>query len=113
MKKCFAVILALLYLSTSMGANLHLHYCMEKGHPQEVKTGCCKDKTDVLKAEHYGQHVYSSSWVSLLFAGADAASSSGLHVPGMCTILAGHVSLSHDHFPGKVPLFMRNCNLRL
>src|SRR5258708_28019621 len=69
MKKVFATILAIIYLSTSMGATVHLHYCMGKlfswsltdkdskncgqcgmpksamgGHCLSFKDGCCKDK---------------------------------------------------------------------
>jgi hypothetical protein len=68
MKKFFVAILALLYISTSTGATLHLHYCMGKlanwdlGHNtsktcgkcgmeigDENNNGCCKDEHKFLK----------------------------------------------------------------
>jgi len=68
MKKFVVAILAILYLSTSMGATLHFHYCMGKlvdwqlgntkthicgGCGMEKSDsqvgGCCRDEVKVLK----------------------------------------------------------------
>ncbi len=68
MKKFITVILAVLYLSTSMGATVHMHYCMGKladwglGHNKSktcgecgmekknaLDDGCCKDEHKVIK----------------------------------------------------------------
>ena len=68
MKKFFVAILALLYISTSTGATLHLHYCMGKladwglGHntsrtcskcgmekSDENDKACCKDEHKFIK----------------------------------------------------------------
>lgn len=70
MKKFSAVILALLYISTSTGATLHMHYCMGKladwglGHSKtdtcgkcgmeksdSINNGCCKDEHKMIKSE--------------------------------------------------------------
>lgn len=71
MKKVFAVILTLIYISTSTGATLHMHYCMGKladwGLLGQTKTdtcgkcgmeksdsvnkGCCKDEHKTIKSE--------------------------------------------------------------
>src|SRR6186713_170724 len=76
MKKVFATILAIIYLSTSIGANVQLHYCMgklfswtlnEKGnkrcgqcgmsktgkdiHCVVIKGGCCKDTQAFVKLD--------------------------------------------------------------
>ena len=76
MKKILAAILAFIYLSTSMGATLHLHYCMDKlvswgfldqeskdcsfclmpkkdNHQQFLseKKGCCKDEHKLIKTD--------------------------------------------------------------
>ena len=69
MKKIVVAILAVLYLSTSMGATVQLHYCMgklvswslgfvnsnkcskcgmEKSHAEQ-KDGCCKDEYKQIK----------------------------------------------------------------
>ena len=63
MKKFFVAILAILYLSTSIGTTIHMHYCMGKlvdwgllhrnssrcsrcgmEKRPEANTGCCKDE---------------------------------------------------------------------
>ena len=71
MKKFIVSILSILYLSTSMGATIHLHYCMgklvdwglwqtstskcsncgmEKSH-NSMDQGCCKDEFKQIKSE--------------------------------------------------------------
>jgi hypothetical protein len=68
MKKFIAAILALVYLSTSTGANIHMHYCMGKladwglgqnksktcgecgmEKSDEKDNGCCKDEHKFVK----------------------------------------------------------------
>jgi hypothetical protein len=70
MKKFAAIILAVLYLTTSIGATIHMHYCMGKladwglGHnkskicgecgmdkSEEKDNGCCKDELKFVKNE--------------------------------------------------------------
>lgn len=69
MKKLLVTILALIYLGSSTGAVMHLHYCMGKlaetsfsknTNPtcgkcgmktSQKKTGCCKDETKFVKNE--------------------------------------------------------------
>ena len=81
MKKVLAAILALLYLSTSTGANIHMHYCMGEmadwglGHNKsktcgkcgmeksdEKDNGCCKDEYKFLKNSS-DQKVVESSFL--------------------------------------------------
>jgi hypothetical protein len=68
MKKLFVAIVALLYISTSTGATLHMHYCMGKladwglgnnksntcgkcgmEKSEEKDSGCCKDEHKFIK----------------------------------------------------------------
>ena len=68
MKKFFLAILAIVYISTSIGATVHVHYCMGKlaewgvghkessscgkcGMEQSIKreNGCCKDENKFIK----------------------------------------------------------------
>jgi hypothetical protein len=66
MKKFFIAILAFLYIGTSTGAVVHLHYCMgelaywglgynqtkvcgECGMDEKDATGCCKDEHTFIK----------------------------------------------------------------
>ncbi|HTH31027.1 MAG TPA: hypothetical protein VL946_06730 [Lacibacter sp.] len=71
MKKLVVAILSFLYISTSSGATLQMHYCMDKlvdwsiGHTDDKNTcnncgmekdgqgknGCCKDEQKQLKIE--------------------------------------------------------------
>ena len=71
MKKILAVILSIVYMSTSTGANIHMHYCMGKladwglGHnnsktcgecgmekSEEKDNGCCKDEHKFVKNDN-------------------------------------------------------------
>jgi hypothetical protein len=71
MKKLFVAILAILYMSVSTGATLHLHYCMGKligwdlGHKEgdacgscgmkkglSQNKGCCKDEHKQIKLDN-------------------------------------------------------------
>jgi hypothetical protein len=71
MKKLVVAILAFLYLSTSAGATVHLHYCMDKlidwgfwhdksdkcnncgmKKGQDKNNGCCKDQQKQVKLEN-------------------------------------------------------------
>lgn len=68
MKKCISILLAVLYIGTSTGATLHMHYCMGKladwgiGHDDsktcgkcgmeksnEKPNGCCRDEFKFIK----------------------------------------------------------------
>jgi hypothetical protein len=71
MKKFFVAILAVLYLSSAVGATVHLHYCMNKlvnwslwakkgdncskcgmSKTEKQATGCCKDEQKHVKVEN-------------------------------------------------------------
>jgi hypothetical protein len=138
MKKFAATILAILYLSTSMGATVHLHYCMGKlfswsftdkdskncgrcGMPKSstkvhclsVKDGCCKDKHAHLqlgKDQKITENVYT------LFSVPFNA------LPGTTAILPDlYVAFSISAFPtthappdaDNIPLFIRNRHFRI
>jgi hypothetical protein len=81
MKKIAVVILALLYIITTTGANLNMHYCMgeladwgfgsnksktcgfcgmEKG--DEKDNGCCKDELKFIKNENDQKFVESANY---------------------------------------------------
>src|SRR5258706_11405377 len=71
MKKFIVAILAVLYLGTSVGATVHLHYCMNKlvnwslwakkgdncskcgmSKTEKQASGCCKDEQKRVKVEN-------------------------------------------------------------
>ena len=101
MKKAFTLILALLYISTTTGAAVHMHYCMGKmagwglmskspstcskcGMEKSVNkdNGCCKDEIKLIKNDSdqksnpSGFQFISLISVSLPPAGADFAAPS-------------------------------------
>lgn len=63
MKKVFALIVAIVYLGSTVGATIHLHYCMDKlvnwtlknegskckNCGMEKDGGCCKDEKKFVK----------------------------------------------------------------
>jgi hypothetical protein len=138
MKKLFACILAFLYLSTSMGASLHLHYCMGKliswglinheskncdycGMPknsgssgsQVAKKGCCSDEHKELKTDNDQKLPCAVHEFQKLFPGAAA-----LHLQSLPEYLATSVLRSRPaiHAPpirDGQPIFIRNCNFRI
>ena len=103
MKKFVTAILAVLYISTSTGATVQLHYCMGKladwgfGHNRSdtcskcgmekndaKKTSCCKDEHKFIKNDT-DQKVVESSFQLMQIAGA--------------ALLTGYSELSLLHIP--------------
>jgi len=132
MKKILATILAVIYLSTSIGATLHTHYCMgqfvsfslwhkksspgfcEKcGMPLKQKKGCCEDKHTTIKIK--GDHKTSQcsfnffNWATqLLIVHHEIAPAKIISaIPASPTVESGP--------PGKfkVPFFLLNCIFRI
>lgn len=79
LKKVLAFILSILYLTTSVGATVHFHYCMDKlvhwslvaneekicgncGMHKEDSKGCCKDDHKQIKIQ--GEQKVASSFIS-------------------------------------------------
>ena len=138
MKKVLATILAVIYLSTSMGATIHLHYCMGKlfswsltennnkncgqcgmpksstgGHCMAVKDGCCKDKLTQVqldKDQKTTENNYSFSDLSLIAIPATTTAFPDLHV---VSYILGYPTTNAPPGPDKVPVFIRNCTFRI
>ncbi len=138
MKKFAATILAVIYLSTSMGATLYLHYCMGKlfswsltdtdskncgrcgmpkssanAHCLSFKDGCCKEKqahVQLGKDQKTTENPYRS--LDLSFTVLPGAIT---QLPGLFAVsdLIGHPSTHAPPKPDKVPLFIRNCHFRI
>lgn len=89
MKKIAVAILALLYITTSTGATIHMHYCMGKladwgiGHndsktcgncgmekSEEKDNGCCKDEQKQIKLETDHQKAGFIEFINALAAPA-------------------------------------------
>jgi len=138
MKKCIAAILAVLYLSTSVGATVHLHYCMGKlaawtlqdpsanddflcGMPKSpafqgcslAKKDCCRDEYHQIKTGK--DHKLGSAASEIVKLTAVAAK-----LPRAVAVSSFITSLSltlpnANGPPGKdgVPVFLRNCSFRI
>jgi len=138
MKKFFATILAVVYLSTSMGATIHLHYCMGKlfswsltdkdskncgqcgmpkgkmsGHCPSLKDGCCKDKhTHVQLDKDQKTTETAYQFLQLPFTilpNATATSPDGY----VSSYIAGYPTTNAPPNRDKVPLFLRYRHFRI
>ncbi|HVU96821.1 MAG TPA: hypothetical protein VHE34_16445 [Puia sp.] len=138
MKKAFATILAVIYLSTSMGATVHLHYCMDKlfswslanedsqncghcgmpknakdGHCMAMKDGCCKDKQAVVKLDK-DQKASESAYNFLHLASQAVIVQPVIQADiYVAAYIAGYPTTNAPPEPDKVPVFLRNCNFRI
>jgi hypothetical protein len=138
MKKVFATILAVIYLSTSMGATVHLHYCMGKlfswsltdkdskncgqcgmpksstnGHCMAFKDGCCKDKHTQVQLDKDQKATESAfAFSALTFAALPMAAST---LPGnyVVSYVTEYPTTNAPPEPDKIPLFIRNCTFRI
>jgi hypothetical protein len=138
MKKVFATILAVVYLSTSMGATVHLHYCMGKlfswsltdkdskncgqcgmpkssmgGHCTSFKDGCCKDKhahVQLDKDQKTTETAYSFLALSPAALPMAAATIPDIYV---ASFIAGYPTTNAPPEPDKCPLFIRNRSFRI
>ena len=141
MKKLLATILALIYLSTSVGATLHLHYCMNKlvawgfeigqtnnkscpycgmvkttsdKHCFKQSKGCCKDEQKHIKIEKDQKAAAFQYNLSKQIDGLISYSST---IEGSSPyIISPVLQYPTTHAPPsfeKVPVFIRNCIFRI
>ncbi len=131
MKKFIVAILAFLYISTSSGATVHMHYCMGKlvnwslGHSESDKcdkcgmeknatksNGCCKDEHKQMKVEKDQKGVESFQMLQLLPC---ALPVSFIEVPAhdFSSVTEGN---PFSHAPPRsstVAVYIRNCFFRI
>lgn len=140
MKKFLVAILALVYLTTSVGATVHMHYCMDKlvawglGHEKSGKKscpscgmektttdkhcdkeskGCCKDEQKIVKLENDQKISEASLQLSQTIAEAIT--------PVYFDHSLEYVSSLTEEYPltnapprtENVSLFVRNCVFRI
>jgi hypothetical protein len=138
MKKFLSGILAIFYLSTSMGASIHFHYCMGKligwgivnhenrncdycGMPkfnaaadnQIAKKGCCSDEHKQLKTDKdqklpFGEFEFLKQIPDVI--------SLQLHGLSIHPVSSGMINRPVANAPPdayKQPLFLRYCNFRI
>jgi hypothetical protein len=138
MKKALVSILAIVYLSTSMGATVHLHYCMGRlvswgladrsgkscdfcgmqkmGSSGECAVGinnCCHEESKQIKNDKdqkTGQEFFQIMKVEP--AVADLPQPVWVNAVVLSPVLSRPVS--HGPPPaGLLPVFLRNCNFRI
>ena len=132
MKKFIASILAFLFLSSSTGMTVHMHYCMDKlietdlwhtamqdaacsncGMKTKDTQGCCKDEHKVFKTGDYQQSDVAK--IPALEAFVLALPAQPLHL--QTVILSTRVKqLPRSNAPpdGRtVPAYLFNCTFRI
>jgi hypothetical protein len=138
MKKFFAGILAFLYLSTSMGASIHLHYCMGKfiswgliNHEsknceycgmaknsgpkgsQIAKKSCCSDEHKELKTDRDQKAALGEFEFLKLLPDASALHFLTLPEFPVSSNLLARPTANAPPVMHAPPVFLRNCNFRI
>ena len=138
MKKVLAAILAFLYLSTSLGATLHLHYCMGKlvswglidhesktcalcGAPKKAvanhciapKNGCCQDSHKQIKTGGDQKVNQSEFQVLKLFPATLVVNYQPASDISFSSFLLEHPVSNGPPRTQKVPAFILHCNFRI
>ena len=132
MKKALTAILAVLYLSTSLGATVHLHYCMGKlvnwslsntsskkcsicgMHKSNTasKDGCCKDEVKQIKNEK--DQKLTETAFNLIHLTSIALPVSQIELPALkISSLTENNPISHSPPRGQVAIHIRNCVFRI
>ena len=140
MKKFIAAILAIIYLSTSMGATIHLHYCMDKlvswslrpeaankkscpfcGMPKTTPDkhcgkqakGCCKDEQKQIKVQK--DQKAAEAGFTLAKPLLQTADHLTCELPSFI-LTTPTLEYPTSHAPPRaenISLFIRNCNFRI
>lgn len=129
-KKFFTVILALLYLATTSGATVHLHYCMGKliekelwaaedescsqcGMEKDSRPGndCCKDEQQLVKIEK--EHQKTETVFQPLQIVSQVPSYTELTPVTFSSITEENPTSNAPPFSNRLALFKRNCVFRI
>jgi len=138
MKKFLATILAIVYLTSSMGATVHLHYCMGKFMSwgladQENKSctfcgmakqtsdepcistmdGCCKDEYKTIKTNDDQKPSEPGFEFSKLIPDATLISHNSLSISFLSSISIDKPTANAPPTAEKVSIFLINCNFRI
>ena len=138
MKKLLTTILAFLYLSTSMGATIHLHYCMGKlaswglinheskncakcgmvkktaaSQSVEAKMNCCKDEHKQIKTDKDQKLSSSEFFKYIVLSQAIALNESAVQNAQAVSISTEFPNTNAPPLFDKLPLFVLYRNFRL
>ncbi len=126
MKKTVVLLLMLIYGSATMGATVHLHYCMNEfvgwsllpgtadtcgkcGMEEKDQGGCCKDEHKQLKLNTDHQKAGVSVFSTMVFAPAITTPVPDLNFQTFLKITERY---SHCHAPpdfGKIKIHVLHC----
>ena len=128
MKKFIVVILAFLYLVSSIGATIHLHYCMDKLVTWSLSGGaegdkcencgmkeddnCCKDEKKVVKNTS-DQKTSESFIINLEVFIAVTPSFFNHEIYSYCSITSGNNTAHAPPIKGDQEIYLRNCVFRI
>jgi hypothetical protein len=131
LKKALIAILAFVYITTTTGATVHLHYCMGKlaswnfHHEEKSKCGkcgmnihdgdsdgCCKDIQKQVKNDTDQKRTEGSFSLNEVLFAAILCQPVILNTVTVSSIV-GTTAVSNAPPPGKVPLYLRNRVFRI
>jgi len=128
MKKLIITILALVYITTSTGFNIHKHYCMgkiadwglfgnnnntcSKCGMEEIEgedNGCCKDK--VMLVKNSADQKNAESPLPFMHLGAIETALSFIEIPPVnFSVIKDESPVNHVPHRGTIqPVYIRNC----
>ena len=132
MKKFLVAILAFLYISTSVGATVHVHYCMGKmadwgfgqnedktcskcGMEQSAKkgNGCCKDENKFIKNNADQKNAAAALQMAQLIAVDLPVSIYEIPVAGVTSVTEENPVSNAPPRSSSVAVYIRNCTFRL
>ena len=129
MKKFLVTILALVYLGSSIGATVNLHYCMGKLKTwdlfhtskntcgscgmEKAKMGCCHDEQKQLHAAQDQQLTISDFQFHINNTAAVSQGLPSFAIFHPVAILMTNVPVCSPPGPGKLPIFVRCRNFRI
>jgi len=138
MKRFLATILAIIYLSTSMGATVHLHYCMGKlmdwglldhsdkdctfcGMPTNpaakdctiAMKGCCHNEPYLIKNKGDQKDAPDSFELAKAPVTVADVPYGQLINPFVISPILVQPVANGPPLAGSIPVFLRNCNFRI
>ena len=140
MKKFLVTILALVYLTTSVGATVHMHYCMDKlvtwglgknttnkkscpycdmsksttdKHCGKESKGCCKDEQKIVKLENDQKVTDAAIHLAQISAEAITPVFSDYSFEYVSSLIEENSATNAPPRAQNVSLFVLNCVFRI
>lgn len=141
MKKFLVAILALVYLTTSVGATVHMHYCMDKlvawglgkeknnkakacsycgmvkisadKHCVKESKGCCKDEQKQVKLDNDQKISEATVYIAQLLVETVTPAFSNYFFEYVSSLIEKFPVVNAPPRTWNVSLFIRNCVFRI